>query len=551
LSFNVGVTNVTYKVTNPDGLSATCSFKVTIISVNTPNIAIGGCTDVTDTAGAGSCTKTPGTFSTLTYSDACWPTASLVLTYTLTGATTGSGTGLVSSLSFNVGVTTVTYKVTNPDGLSATCSFNVTILSVTPPAFTSGCPANITQPADAGMCNANVTVPVPAVTDPCSLGYTVTNSFNGTNNASGTYPIGTTSVTWTITPTAGAATTCVQTITVTDLLPTLSCPASFTVQADFNQSYASNVTVPAPAYGDNCPGLTLTWVMTGATTGSSPLVGENKVPTPNTFNVGTTTITYTLVDSNAHNLTCSFNIIVESKPVVTCPVDIARNTDAGLCSAAITIIPATATGSGVTITGVRSDGKPLTDPFPVGLTTITWTATNISGSDVCTQKVTVTDLEPPTFTVPSDLEFCVNDIQSAIYNATPTDPNYDDLTTPRPDYYRFTPPSSVFNLDAVVNNFNDNCCAVGSLVIHWRIDFTAVPSQAPPHAPFIKPAIPDQTGQPSAYLLGNIDFPGDGVNFTNVIHKIYYRLVDCNGNSSTEKFVNIIIKPRPNVIKVP
>jgi hypothetical protein len=103
----------------------------------------------------------------------------------------------------------------------------------------------------------------------------------------------------------------------------------------------------------------------------------------------------------------------------------------------------------------------------------------------------------------------------------------------------------------VINNFNDNCCAVGSLVIHWRIDFSPVPNQAPPHALFTKPAIPDQTGQPSGYLLGNIDFPGDGVNFTDVAHKIYYRLVDCNGNSSTEKFINIIIKPRPNLIKVP
>jgi len=50
-------------------------------------------------------------------------------TYTLTGASTGSGTGTASGKSFNVGVTTVTYALT--DAPSTSCSFNVRLNSGT------------------------------------------------------------------------------------------------------------------------------------------------------------------------------------------------------------------------------------------------------------------------------------------------------------------------------------------------------------------------------------------------------------------------------------
>lgn len=56
--------------------------------------------------------------------------------------------------------------------------------------------------------------------------------------------------------------------------------------------------------------------MTGATTGSSPTtVGTiNIVPSPNTFNLGITTITYTITDSHGHTATCSFTVTVTGKP---------------------------------------------------------------------------------------------------------------------------------------------------------------------------------------------------------------------------------------------
>jgi len=273
------------------------------------------------------------------------------------------------------------------------------------------------------------------------------------------------------------------------------------------------------------------------------------------LSAGTSVITYT--DSNGCSTSVTITVTLNNPPVITCPAALTPTTDPDLCSASLTITPATATGNGVIITGVRSDSKPLTDPYPVGTTTIHWTATNTSGTDFCNQTITVTDKQPPSFSLlTSDLSYCVNDIQSAVFNPNPNlliTPVYDDLTTPRPDYYRFTPLSTILDLDpsALKNNFNDNCCPVGSLVLHWEIFFTATsdPSTVA-HNPILKPPITDQIGQPSLYP-SIIDFPGDGVTFLDVIHHINYWLVDCNGNQSAKQTVNIVIKPRPNLVKVP
>ena len=80
-------------------------------------------------------------------------------------------------------------------------------------------------------------------------------------------------------------------------------------------------------------------------------------------------------------------------PVITCPTDLVFDAGAS-CSSAVTLVDPTSTDNFngiITYEGVRSDKLPLTDPFFVGNTTITWTATdeagNVSGS--CEQTITV------------------------------------------------------------------------------------------------------------------------------------------------------------------
>jgi hypothetical protein len=67
---------------------------------------------------------------------------------------------------------------------------------------------------------------------------------------------------------------------------------------------------------------------------------------------------------------------------------------------------ATATDScaAVMVSGSRSDGKMLSDPYPVGITTIIWTALDTNSQmATCQQTVTVKDMEAPSITCPPDL----------------------------------------------------------------------------------------------------------------------------------------------------
>ena len=117
------------------------------------------------------------------------------------------------------------------------------------------------------------------------------------------------------------------------------------------------------------------------------------------FPVGTTPVNCTTQAGPA----CNFSITVNDTedPVVTCPGNITVSNDPGLCSAVVN--PGTATAAdncaGVTVQGVRSDGLALNAPYPVGTTTITWTATDASNNtDACNQTITVNDTEPPLIT---------------------------------------------------------------------------------------------------------------------------------------------------------
>jgi len=81
------------------------------------------------------------------------------------------------------------------------------------------------------------------------------------------------------------------------------------------------------------------------------------------------------------------------------PAALQADNDPGLASAVVAVAPPTASDNcgNASVSGVRSDGKDLSDPYPVGVTTITWTAKDGSENVVTvTQTVTVIDVEDPT-----------------------------------------------------------------------------------------------------------------------------------------------------------
>ncbi|HOY92143.1 MAG TPA: HYR domain-containing protein, partial [Prolixibacteraceae bacterium] len=158
------------------------------------------------------CTALVSGIATPTYSD---PDDNIVsVTWTMTGATTDvspqTGINILTSHTFNLGTTTVTYRVTDAGGLSEECSFTVTVIDNQNP--TIECPSSVTVSADANSCTASgVTLGTPTFSDNCTL---PSNAL--TNDAPSVFPLGTTVVIWTVTDGAGLTSTCSQLVTVLD-----------------------------------------------------------------------------------------------------------------------------------------------------------------------------------------------------------------------------------------------------------------------------------------------------------------------------------------------
>jgi len=95
-------------------------------------------------------------------------------------------------------------------------------------------------------------------------------------------------------------------------------------------------------------------------------------------------------------------------PQIFAPGDVTLTNDRERCYASGVLLGtprAVDSAGGHTVTGVRDDDHPLSDPFPVGITTITWTVTDAAGqTDWISQKVTVKDTEPPSIEAPRDVD---------------------------------------------------------------------------------------------------------------------------------------------------
>ncbi len=110
-----------------------------------------------------------------------------------------------SGASFPVGVTTVTYTATDAQGLVTTSSFTVTVNDTQLPTVTA--PAAVTVTAALNSCTATATLGSATTADNCGVATT-------TNNAPATFPIGNTTVTYTVTDVNGNVATATQVVTV-------------------------------------------------------------------------------------------------------------------------------------------------------------------------------------------------------------------------------------------------------------------------------------------------------------------------------------------------
>ncbi|EAR01118.1 putative secreted protein [Maribacter sp. HTCC2170] len=137
---------------------------------------------------------------------------------------------------------------------------------------------------------------------------------------------------------------------------------------------------------------------------------------PNSFDcndIGNNTVILTVTDTNNNTSTCSATVTVEddTATVITCPDNISVPSSNG-SPVIVTITPPIVVDNCSTfntITGIRGDALALTDPFPVGITMIEWTATDEEGnSSTCMQNVEVTFSGIPgnditSFSLPTEL----------------------------------------------------------------------------------------------------------------------------------------------------
>src|SRR5947209_3378977 len=175
--------------------------------------------------------------------------------------------------------------------------------------------------------------------------------------------------------TAGAADTTAPVVTAPPAVSVAAGPSCNAVVTDAQLGHATAT--------DNCSSCVVL-VRTG-------------VPAGNVFPVGTTNVTYTANDGHGNSAAAIQHVTVtdSNPPAITAPANITVTAGAS-CTAIVNPGSPVASGpcTGVTVTSSRSDGQPLGAPFPLGTTTITWTATD-AASHTASATQTITVNAPP------------------------------------------------------------------------------------------------------------------------------------------------------------
>lgn len=186
-------TVVTMTATDAAGNSSTCTVQVNVADQTPPVVT---CTNPNVNVPLGAnCTATvPAYNANVNITDNCTPFGSLTITQSPAAGATISTT------------TAVTVTATDQAGNSASCTFNAVPNDQVP--FSLVCPNNIIVNLPLGETSAQVVVPNPTFTDNCATSATYVNNFNQTNNASGTYNVGSTTVVFTGTSNLGETATC-------------------------------------------------------------------------------------------------------------------------------------------------------------------------------------------------------------------------------------------------------------------------------------------------------------------------------------------------------
>jgi HYR domain. len=264
--------------------------------------------------------------------------------------------GLASGSFFPVGITTNTWRATDPSGNTRTCTHTVTVNDVQPPTIT--CPPNIVRPNEPGKCSAVVTYANPTFADNCSATLSLVSGLS----SGSTFPVGVATIVFRATDPAGNSSSCSFTVRVNDVEPpSITCPAPLNLPNDWGQCGRGISWVGQATVVDNC----------GA--------AANSNNNPGYFAVGSHVVVHTATDIGGNSSTCAQSITIydAQPPQITCPSNIVTKTDLGDCVATISY-SATGWDNCAGATMVYSEDSP--GSFGIGYSNVTVSITDLAGN---------------------------------------------------------------------------------------------------------------------------------------------------------------------------
>ncbi len=301
------------------------------------------------------------------------------------------------------------------------CAVEITVLPDNESPIISNCPTMVPGSAQEN-CQATVSWTEPIATDNCMI-----TSFSSDFNQSQKFNIGTTLVTYTATDSNSNSTTCSFNVVVSDNEDPkiLNCPTTVFGNAE-----------------ENCQ-LIVSWTEPTATDNCTLVDFSSNFSSPNTFNLGTTLVTYTATDSNSNSTKCSFNVVVSENEIPVILLDqeiVTLPLDSSAPDRLLGVLVFDNCDSSLTINDISLSGTPV-NMSSLGNYTVTY---NVSDNDA---NAAITKMR--TYRIVSSSLFVSRDLvlQSGWNQITlPVEPSYQLIRT------LFTSQISTNNLLEIIGN---------------------------------------------------------------------------------------------------
>ncbi|MCK5840361.1 MAG: HYR domain-containing protein, partial [Bacteroidales bacterium] len=308
-----------------------------------------------------------------------------------------------ASAVYDVGIENVWWYAIDTYGNIDSCEMFVTVEDIQPPYVY--CPNDTIGYANDTSCAGWVDVLPATALDNCEVD-SIWNSQTLTEDASAIYDVGTTDIWWYGVDIYGNIDSCMMVVTVLDtIIPVIDCPDD-TIAIASVDSCSANLTLPPPAYSDNC-GVDSVW---NSYTGTGNASGV--------YNEGVTEVWWYVVDDYGNMDSCLMlvTVIDSIPPEITCPPDETAYAGLDSCSAYVLVDqPITFDNCGIDSVW---NSYTLTDDasavYDVGVENVWWYAVDIYGNiDSCMMTVTVEDIQPPYVYCPADTLGYANDTSCA------------------------------------------------------------------------------------------------------------------------------------------